>query len=421
MSHAPFLRRIRLGEDSVLELKSVRVSGSLVRAPDRNDLADELAALANSRGGTVVLGVDDKTRRIQDIAPDALDVLEGWIREICNDSVAPALDADILKVELENEDGRLLPVLRVDVARSLFVHKSPGGYFRRIGSSKREMAPDALARLFQERSQSRIIRFDESVVPATARSDLHYSLTRRFLAGDVADDDASNSAGDALPGASDDDLLRKLRIVADDVDGRARLTLAGVLLCTEEPQRWLPHAYVQAVSYAGERTDADYQTDARDIGGPVDQQVAESLHFVRRNMLVRATKETARVERPQFSVRAVFEALVNAVAHRDYSISGARVRLHLFGDRLELYVPGALANTLTPDSLHLRQANRNELIVSLLARCPAPSGYGRTRLMDRRGDGVPIIRRECEELSGRLPEYRLLDDSELLLVMPAAE
>ena len=419
MSDVDFQRRIRLGEDSSLELKSVRVSGSSVRAPDRNDVADELAALANSRGGTMVLGVHDRTRRIQEIAPDELDVLEGWVREICNDSVAPALDADILKVELEHEDGRLVPVLRVDVARSLFVHKSLGGYFRRIGSSKREMAPDVLSRLFQERSQSRIIRFDESVVPATARSDLHYSLTRRFLAGDVVD--ASAPGDEAILGASEDDLLRKLRIVADDANGYARLTLAGVLLCTQEPQRWLPHAYIQAVSYAGERTDTAYQTDARDIGGPLDQQIAESLHFVRRNMLVRATKETARVELPQFSERAVFEAMVNAVAHRDYSMSGARVRLHLFGDRLELYVPGALANTLTPDSLHLRQANRNELIVSLLARCTAPSGLGRTRLMDRRGDGVPIIRRECKELSGRLPEYRLLDDSELLLVMRAAE
>ena len=420
MSDAEFLRRIRLGEDSILELKSVRVSGSRITAPDRKDLADELAALANSRGGTVVLGVDDETRRIQDISLDTLDALEGWVREICNDSVTPALDADILKVELENEDGRFVPVLRVDVARSLFVHRSPGGYFRRLGSSRREMAPDALSRLFQERSQSRIIRFDESVVPGTARADLHYSLTHRFLVGDVVDDSAP-SAGEALPGSSEDDLLRKLRIVADDADKRARLTLAGVLLCTEEPQRWLPHAYVQAVSYAGERTDADYQTDARDIGGPLDQQVAESLHFVRRNMLVRATKETARSERPQFSERAVFEAVVNAVAHRDYSMSGARVRLHLFGDRLELYVPGALANTLTADSLHLRQANRNELIVSLLARCAAPSGVGRTRLMDRRGDGVPIIRRECRALSGRLPEYSLIDDSELRLVVWAAE
>lgn len=211
--------------------------------------------------------------------------------------------------------------------------------------------------------------------------------------------------------------MRKLCIVVDE---EARLTLAGALLCTEEPQRWLPHAYIQAVSYAGDRIDTDYQTDARDIGGPLDEQVEGALDFVRRNMLVRAAKETARADRPQFSERAVFEALVNAVAHRDYSLAGARIRLHMFGDRLELYVPGGLTNTLAPDSLHLRQSNRNEAIVSLLARCSAPSGIGRMRLMDVRGDGVPIIREECERLSGRLPEYSLIDENELRLVIPAA-
>ena len=411
-------RRIRLGEDSTLELKSVLVSGGGVKGPKRDDFADELAAFANSRGGTVILGVDDETRRIQGIPLDDLDAVEGWVREICNDSVKPALDADLLKMELESRNGRLVPVLRIDVARSLFVHKSPGGYFRRIGSSKREMAPEVLARLFQERSQSRIVRFDESAVPGTALSDLHYSLTRRFLQGDVADAPPVSSP-EGSPEASED-TLRKLRIVTGDADGSVRLTLAGVLLCTPEPQRWLPHAYIQAVGYAGERSDADYQTDARDVGGPLDRQAAEALHFVRRNMLVRATKHTARSERPQFSERAVFEALVNAVAHRDYSMAGARIRLHLFGDRIELYVPGALANTLTPDSLHLRQANRNELIVSLLARCAAPSGVGRTRLMDRSGDGVPIIRWECRALSGQLPEYGLIDESELRLVIRAA-
>ena len=260
--------------------------------------------------------------------------------------------------------------------------------------------------------------FDETAVPGAALSDLRYSLTQRFLSGDVVNEPSTSAHEDALEAS--EDTLRKLRVVTDDADGNARLTLAGVLLCTPEPQQWLPHAYVQAVSYAGERTDVDYQTDARDIGGPLDEQVAEALHFVRRNMLVRATKVLARSERPQFSERAVFEAMVNAVAHRDYSMVGARVRLHMFGDRLELYVPGALVNTLTPDSLHLRQANRNELVVSLLSRCKAPSGVGRTRLMDRRGDGVPIIRRECRELSGRLPDYTLIDDGELRLVMWAA-
>jgi predicted HTH transcriptional regulator len=267
------------------------------------------------------------------------------------------------------------------------------------------MAPEILARLFQERSQSRIIRFDESVVPGTTPGDLDYALTRRFLREDRTEEGVTETAA------------RKLRVVADDDRGASRLTLAGVLLCTREPQTWLPHAYVQAVSYAGERTDVEYQTDARDIGGPLDEQVAEALHFVRRNMLVRASKSTARVEQPQFGERAVFEALVNAVAHRDYSMAGARVRLHMFGDRLELYVPGALANTLTPDSLHLRQSSRNELVVSLLARCPAPTGLGRLHLMDRRGDGLPIIRRETKSLSGRYPEYTIIDDSETRLII----
>ena len=409
MERDALMQRIRLGEDSTLELKRVLLAGSRVTAPRRDEFADELAAMANGWGGTIVLGVDDKTREVVGIPIDQLDAVELWVREICNDSVSPPLDASIRKLELPGSGSEVVPVICVQSVRSVFVHKSPGGYFRRIGSSKRELSPESLARLFQERSQSRVIRFDESPLPRTTPEDLDIELMHRFLPEDLRGEAALENAA------------RKLRLIADDDDGVARLTFAGVLLCTREPQLWLPYAYVQAVSYAGERTDVNYQTDARDIGGPLDEQVAEALHFVRRNMLVRATKNTGRVERPQFSERAVFEALVNAVAHRDYSTAGSRVRLHMFGNRLEIYVPGALANTLTPDSLHMRQANRNELIVSLLARCPAPAAFGRVNLMDRRGDGVPIILRESQRLSGRRPEYTLIDESELRLVIWAAE
>lgn len=410
--------RIRPGEDSSLEFKSVHVECGRIESPDRRDLADELASFANGRGGTVLLGMRDRTRAVQGIPLEQLDTVELWVREICNDSIKPPLDADILKLELEDASGRHVPIIRIDVERSIYVHKSPRGYFRRIGSSNREMPPDALARLFQERSQTRVIRFDESVVPGTARADLDYALTLRFLRGDMVNETIGATPEETSKAG--DEVLRKLRIVTEALDGTSRLTLSGVLLCTREPQRWLPHAYIQAVSYASDRTEADYQTDARDILGPLDAQVEEALHFVRRNMLVRAAKDTARSERPQFSERAVFEAIINAVAHRDYSMAGTRIRLHLFSDRLELYVPGELVNTLTPDSLHLRQANRNALIVSLLARCNAPSGLGRTRMMDRRGDGVPIIRKECLEISGRLPEYSLIDDGELRLLMWAS-
>ncbi len=408
MTDTNLARRIRLGEDSTMEFKRVVLSGDRVSNPVRKELSDELAAFANSSGGTLVLGIDDATRDVVGIPLEHLDTVERWLCEICNDSVTPALDAVIRKLELADACGTLVPVVRIDVDRSLFVHRSAGGYFRRIGSSKREMTPEALARLFQDRSQTRMIRFDESLVPRTNLGDLDYLLTRRFLRKDSVADVVNET------------LARKLCLVADDDEEVPRLTLAAVLLCTRDPLKWLPHAYIQAVSYAGERADVNYQTDARDIGGPLDQQVEEALHFVRRNMTIRATKTMARAEGPQFSERAVFEAIVNAVAHRDYSMAGSRIRLHMFGDRLELYVPGALVNTLSVDSLHLRQASRNELIVSLLARCRARSGFGREHLMDKRGDGVDIILEESQQLAGRKPEYSLIEENELRLLIWAA-
>ena len=400
-------RRIRLGEDSTLELKRILVSGNRVTDPKRDDFADEMAAMANSRGGTLVLGVADRTREVVGIPLQRIDLVETWVREMCNDSIKPPLDAEINKLELPDSDGRLQSVIEVVVPRSLFVHESPGGYFRRIGSSRRRLPAEVLARLLQERSQSRIIRFDETPIPGSSPDDLESRLVRRFLAPDAEVGETS---------------LMKLRLIAGDEDDIARITVSGALLCTAEPTQWLPRAYVQAVSYAGERRDVNYQIDARDFSGPLDGQIFDTLDFVRRNMLVRAAKKTARIERPQFSERAVFEALANAVAHRDYSMAGARIRLHMFADRLELYVPGPLANTLTTDSMHLRQYSRNELIVSLLARCrmPVDGSFGRSRIMDRRGDGVPIILGESDDLSGRMPEYTMIDDSELRLVVWAA-
>jgi ATP-dependent DNA helicase RecG len=407
IAEVDFYRRIRLGEDSVFGMKHLLCEGDRVKAPNRDDFADELAAFANAYGGTLVLGVDDKTREILGIPLDKLDAVEGWVREICNDSIKPPLDCMIRKMELADSNAKLVPVVCIDVNRSLFVHRSPGGYFRRSGSSKREMATEVLARLFQERSQSRVIRFDETVVFGTGIGDLNAALATRFL---------KDNAG------IEETLLRKMRIAAEDDDEALRLTVGGVLLCGNDPQRFLSHAQIQAVSYAGERSDVNYQKDARDIGGTLDVQVKEALHFVRRNQKVHAVKNQSRREQMQFSERAVFEALVNAVAHRDYSMAGARIRLHMFNDRLELYVPGGLANTLTPESMSMRQYSRNELIVSLLARCAVDpdDSLGRTFLMDRRGDGVPIILDESRKLSGRSPEYETIDDSELRLVIWAA-
>lgn len=408
-SPAELQRQIGLGEDSSLELKDLRFKGGKVNDPHRSSMADELAAMANTAPGVFVLGVDDKSRSITGIPGDKLDVVETWLRGICNDLIQPALLCTIRKLELFDDGGTRRPVVRVDVPRSLHVHQSPGGYFQRIGSSKRQMSPDVLARLFQQRSQTRIVRFDEQPVSHARPEDLSEALWQRLRTPQSP--------------AEDRKFLSKLGLLTMDAEGHLVPSVSGLLYASERPQTWLPSAYIQAVAYRGTTRDAAYQLDARDLMGPVDVQILDACHFVQKNMSVHAVKEPARRDLPQFSMRAVFEAVVNAVAHRDYSIYGSRIRLHLFADRMELASPGAIPNTMTLDSLALRQATRNELLTSLLARCPVPArdwGVQRLTLMDRRGEGVPVILSESQALSGRAPHYQLVDDTELALTIYAA-
>lgn len=407
--------KIRLGEDTFLELKEVRLAGSKVTAPRRDSLADELAAFANSRGGVCILGVDDATREILGIALEHLDPVEDFVRQLCLDSIVPSIAPVIERLRLTNAAGERLPVLRIEVPRSLFVHKSPGGYLHRIGSAKKEMPPDYLARLFQQRSQARIIRFDEQCVPEAVLDDLQPALWQRFTGERVRE--------------TREDLLQKLGMARRDHDGVLRPTVAGVLLAAMDPRRFLPNAFIQAVAYRGTAVapggETAYQRDAQDIAGPLDAQILSACDFVRKNMRMAARKAQGREDLPQYDMIAVFEAVANAAAHRDYAIYGSKIRLRMFDDRLELYSPGTIPNTMTVDSLAYRQSARNEAITSLLARCPVGDIHHdmlahRTHIMDKRGEGVPIILSRSRELSGRDAEYRLLDDAELLLTIHAA-
>ena len=111
------------------------------------------------------------------------------------------------------------------------------------------------------------------------------------------------------------------------------------------------------------------------------------------------------------------------MAHRDYSIKDRRIRLSMFEDRLEIQSPGELANGMTVDAMPTTQATRNEALTSVLGRVPVGGIRGseeRPYFMERRGDGVHVIRRETQELCGKLPEYRVYDGRDPCLIIPAA-
>ena len=407
-SPAELLRKIRLGEDTSLEFKTVRFRGDQVSDPKRHDLADELAAIANTRDGVLVLGVDDKTKDIVGIPIDFLDVVERYVYEICNNNIQPPVLFHSFRMRLPDSTGVSQAVLKIEIPRSLFVHRSSGGYFFRQGSSKRQMPPEYLARLFQHQSQARLIRFEEQPVPQSSIDDLSQQLWANYTT-------RSDKPADTV--------LLKRGLLSKEENGTARVSVAGVLFGCDEPERFLPNAYIEAVRYRGKMQDSNFQSDAQKIRGPLNRQIEQTMKFLENNQTVWAVKKPHRVEMKQFSKRAVFEAIVNAVAHRDYSIFASKIRFFMFADRLEIYSPGALPNTVTVDSIALRQATRNELITSLLAETPVVEtmgDVGRGFYMEKRGEGVPIILNESEKLSGEKPVYRLIDDSELLLTIFAA-
>ena len=391
------IEKIYLGEDSTIEFKR--------ELPSRDDLADEIAAFANASGGVILIGVDDDSD-IVGMDRQGLDSTEKTVVEICRDTIDPMVPIVTEKLRIDDKN-----LLKIEVPRSLFVHQSSGRYFIRQGSSKRRMPAEQLARLLQSRSQARIISFDEQFVPNTYKDTLKETLYQRFITEGATEREKI------------EDLLLKRRLLVKEGQ-EYRASVAGVLMCHDRPDDYLYNSFIQAVCYSGKEKDANYQIDAKDFKGPLDQQIVDTFKFVERYNQVSARKEIGRTDRPQYSMRAVFEAVVNAVVHRDYSKAGSKIRLFMFTDRLELYSPGALANTLTVDDLRYNQATRNELLARLLSETTLSDDMGaqvgRRHFLERRGEGVGIILNESEMLSDKTPVYELFGE-ELCLTIFAAK
>lgn len=396
-------------EDSELEFKEVIFKDNQPDSPGRGDWANEIAAFANTGGGVILCGVSDDGK-ILGFSREKAKALEQLLAEVCRDTIKPRVPIRTYCREPEKDKTILL----VEVPQGDALHESRGRRFHRIGSHTQEMNSDEAMRLAQRRGQARFQWFDGQPMPNTGVGTLDEALWRPLLSAESA--------------ANPEAALEKLALLTLDENNIMRATVAGVLLCSKHPEKHLPNARITAIRYCGtDRTSG--QADKLEITGSLDQQIVAALNFVRRNMSEAAHKTPARIDLPQYSEQAVFEALVNAVAHRDYSIRGSRIRLSMFEDRMEIQSPGSLPNNMTIDSMSQRQSTRNEALTSALGRVEVSdiSGSeertysgGRMYLIERRGDGVPIIQRKTQELCGQPPVYELIDGTDLRLTLPAA-
>ena len=382
------LQQFLAGEDSRAEFKEVRFGGRGVISPNAEEFAGELVAFANAEGGVIFLGVDD-SGTVLGIPPEKLGEVEQWILNIATHNCDPPIRPDLRKVLLPGAGGEDQRVLLAEVPRGLYVHRTSGGrYYTRIGSTKRNLTSPELARLFQQRGREYV--FDEQPVLSATVDDLNRNRLEAFF-----------GRSPTIPWL---DLLRNTRVIFQDENGEDRPTIAGMLVFATEPTKFLASGSIEAACYHGTRLSSDDLIHDERLAGPASDQIDAGIAFVARFMQTDNSSE----EQFQYDIDVVDEAIVNAVAHRDYAIAGSKIRLFLFADRLELYSPGGLPNTITLEDMPYRTFTRNQLLVNFLSRLRSKR-TGQV-FLESRGEGVRKILEDGEAYSGRRPRYELFGD-----------
>ncbi|MCY4674630.1 MAG: putative DNA binding domain-containing protein [Bacteroidetes bacterium] len=392
-------RQLMVGEDSRTEFKEVALGQRCEQFTDTEAIAVEMVAFANAAGGTIFLGVSDDGI-VQGVPCDRLRDVESWIVDVGTNNCYPPIRPILRRQQFIGPDGVEVVILLVEICRGSFVYAtSDGRHYERVVSSKQILAGAQLARLFQERGRAFV--FDEQPVQAATFDDLSQGKIERYF-------------GDIKTKIPWQNLLLNAKIIAKFEGDVVYPTVAGLLVFGKAPQDDMPHAYIEAAVYRGTHLTSDDLVHSERIQGPVDRQIESAVKFVRRFMLKPAPKPVGRNDYPQYDIRTIREAIVNAVAHRDYLITGSTIRMFLFSDRIEIYSPGELPNTLTIESMAYCAFRRNQLLVNFLSRMESTTtGHA---FIESRGEGVRTILEIGEAHAGRPPVYNLYGDELMLKI-----
>ena len=331
---------IAQGEGNTIEFKE--------RLPVPAELAKEMVALANTGGGWLLVGVTDRG----DVRGVAFGDREAQlVLNVARNNCVPHLQPRTETVEL---NGKMVAVIQVERGRQKPYQANERIYIR-IGASTRIATQVELVSMLQE---SGLLSFDQLPVLNATLDDLDLDKARDYL--DRQTDPARlTTNGNVL------ELLTHLKAIVRYEERRIP-SIGGLLLFGKDPQRELMHSELRAARFQG-RDVVGPITDKQDCRGTLPEIIDQATEFVRRNRrIVPHMEGIRRIDVEEYPLPAVREAIANAIAHRDYALTGSSIRLFLFDDRLEIISPGRLVFPVTLESLgHVRET-RNRLIVRVL-------------------------------------------------------
>ncbi|MBA3532028.1 MAG: putative DNA binding domain-containing protein [Ardenticatenales bacterium] len=357
--------------ETLLKQKPGQALAFLLDNASAQEIAETLAAFANSEGGVLFIGLT-RTGLVTGLAdPDRMEqcALSALLQ------VEPPMSGGVTLPELVEYDGHSLLMMRVPPGLAQIYRVGPT-YLQRVGTENQAMSTPTLREVILNRRDT---PFERLVPDGAEARDLSRSAIEQYL-------ERMPGYDPELPGAAQraSDMLRRRGVLRAE-DGRP--TYAGLLLFGREPQQWLPSAQILIARYPGPEMGDTFLR--QQIDGPLPQQIAKAESFLidnmRRGVIMEGLQREEKMEYPREAVR---EAIVNAVAHRDYAIRGAEIQIFMFSDRIELLSPGRLPGHITLDNIMHERFSRNELIVQVL------SDLG---FIERLGYGIDRIFRRAKE------------------------
>lgn len=304
------------------------------------EIVETISAFANTEGGTIFIGISDSGK------PFGVKLGKGTIEDITNkiiNNTEPKVYPDVSIQKIENRE-----IIAINVKKSEDIVLAFGRPYKRVGKTTVRMSKEEYERKLLEKHREEL-RFDNQICKDAKLSDLEQAKIKEFLKN------ARSERGlDISVNATPKEVLMRLNLLKGD-----KLTNSAVLLFGKSPQRFFIQAEVKCVRFKG--TDATAPLiDMKDVGGNLIDQVIEVEKFIFNNISLSAWIEDGKIQRQEkweYPPKAIREALVNAIAHRDYR-SPSKVQVRIFDDRMEFWNPGRLPEGWTIEKLKEKHESR---------------------------------------------------------------
>ena len=349
-------------EQELLQMRDLAEVGQVQfkeRANDRYDISCEMVAFSNSRGGKLIIGINDKSGAINALSYRELQETTNLLTSIASENVIPNVLIDVDNVPTS---GGAIVVATIPEGKNKPYHDNKGIIWMKNGADKRKVFDNS--ELAEMMSECGNFDPDEVAVPNATIEDLDADTIKLYLMSRFApvfkgknidelnmkDYSLNAMAECVIKGTTIEKLLRNLRFIRPD----GKMTVAAMLLFGKYTQRWLPVMTAKCISYIGNSIGGTQFRDKMhdmEIEGNLLHQFRTIMNFFTRNLhKVQVKKEFNSIGELEIPYESLTEYVVNALVHRSLNIKSP-IRIFIFDNRVEIHSPGTLPNGLTIEDI----------------------------------------------------------------------